>query len=156
LTVRSSCQMILIAASLFLPAALAQAGGRPTLIPLYSGSDGSRACIEISRSGERSKAVPVLEIPGETVRQMAADEGAGPGLPAPPAGAESEKGKGKVDVGRFLSRQRSLFFREGPEGVSLGNGFDLLGDIQDALEKRRRTRERPDSFVSTPKSATGR
>ena len=62
--------------------------------------------------------VPVLEIPGETVRQMAADEEAGSGPPAPPAGAESEKAKGKVDVGRLLSRQRSLRVREGPEGVS--------------------------------------
>ncbi|NNG47552.1 MAG: hypothetical protein HKM86_10630, partial [Deltaproteobacteria bacterium] len=77
------------------------------------------------------------------------------GLLAPPAGVEGKESKGQVDVGKFLTRHQSLLIREGPEGVSLGNGFDLVGDIQDALEKRKSTREKPDGFVSTRMSATG-
>jgi hypothetical protein len=147
--------VVLIAAILVLPAALAQAGDRPTLIPIFSGSDGSRACIEISHSGKRAKAVPVLEIPGETVRRLSTADEMGSGLLAPPAGVEGEEGKGQFDIGELLTRHQSLLVREGPEGVSLGNGFDLLGDIQDALEKRRRTREEPEGFVNTRKSETG-
>lgn len=155
MTVRSSCHMVLVAAILVLPAVLAQAGERATLIPVFSGSDGSRACIEVSHSGERAKAVPVLEIPGETVRRMSTADETETGLLAPPAGVEGEEGKRQVDAGKFLTRHRSLLVREGPEGVSLGNGFDLLGDIQDALRKRRRARQKPEGFVSTGKSTTG-
>lgn len=152
---RSFCHKALVAAILALPAALALAGDRPTLIPIFSGNDGSRVCIEISQSGERAKAVPILEIPGETVRRMSTADETGPGLLAPPAGVKGEEGKGQVDVGKFLTRHQSLLVREGPEGVSLGNGFDLLGDIQEALRKRRRAREKPEGFVSTRKNATG-
>lgn len=141
MTARSGCHMFLIAAILVLPAALAQAGDGPTLIPIYSGSDGSRACIEVSHSGKRAKAVPVLEIPGKTVRQLSTADEMGSGLLAPPAGVEGKESKGQADVGNSLKRYQSLLVREGPEGVSLGNGFDLVGDIQNALEKRRRSRE---------------
>jgi len=147
--------MVLIAAILVLPAALAQAEDRPTLIPILSDGDGHRACIEVSRSGEREKAVPILEIPGETVHQLSTADETGSGLLATPTGVEGEDGKGKVDVGKFLARHRALLVREGPEGVSLGNGFDLLGEIQDALEKKRRTREKPGGSVSTRKGAPG-
>jgi hypothetical protein len=155
LTARSGCHMVLIAAILVLPAAPAQAGDKATLIPIFSGSDGSRACVEVSRSGQRAEAVPVLEIPGDTVRRPSTADGTGPGQLAPPEGVEGEEGKGQVDAGKFLKRHRSLLFREGPEGVSLGNGFDLLGDIQDALRKRRKTRKEQEGFVSTRKNATG-
>ena len=155
MTVRSGCLMVLIAAILVLPAALAQADDRPTLIPVFSDSDGNRVCIEVSHSEKRAKAVPVLEIPGETVRRLSTADEMGSGLLAPPAGVKGKESKGQVDLGKFLTRHQSLLVREGPEGVSLGNGFDLLGDIQDALEKRRRTREKPEGFVSTRKSATG-
>ena len=136
MTVRSGCHLVLITAILVLPAALAQADDRPTLIPIFSDGDGNRACIEVSRSGEREIAVPVLEVPGKTVRQLSTADETGSGLPASPAGGEGEGGKGQVDVGKFLARHQSLLVREGPEGVSLGNGFDLLGEIQNALEKK--------------------
>ena len=102
MTVRSGCHLVLIAAILVLPAALAQADDRPTLIPIFSDSDGNRACIEVSRSGEREIAVPVLEVPGKTVRQLSTADETGSGLPASPAGGEGEGGKGQVDVGKFL------------------------------------------------------
>ena len=155
MTVRSGCHMVLIAAILVLPAALAQGDDEPTLIPILSDSDGHRACIEVSRSGEREKAVPVLEIPGKTVRQLSTADETGSGLLAPPAGVEGEDGKKQVNVGKFLTRHRSLLVREGPEGVSLGNAFDLVGDIQDALEKKRRTREKSGGSVTTRKGAPG-
>jgi hypothetical protein len=147
--------MVLIAAILVLPAALAQADDGPTLIPIFSGNDGSKVRIEVSHSGERAKAVPVLEIPGKTVRQLSTADEIGSGLLAPPAEVEGKESKEQVDVGNFLKRHQSLLVREDPEGVSLGNGFDLMGDIQDALEKRRKTREKPGGFVSTQTSATG-
>jgi len=141
LTVRSVFHMVLIAAILVLPAALAQADDRPTLIPVFSDSDGNRVCIEVSHSEKRAKAVPVLEIPGKTVRQLSTADEIGSGLLAPPAEVEGKESKEQVDVGNFLKRHQSLLVREDPEGVSLGNGFDLMGDIQDALEKRKRSRK---------------
>ena len=141
MTVRSGCHMVLFAAMLVLPAALSQADDGPTLIPIFSGNDGSKVRIEVSHSGERAKAVPVLEIPGKTVRQLSTADEIGSGLLAPPAEVEGKESKEQVDVGNFLKRHQSLLVREDPEGVSLGNGFDLMGDIQDALEKRKRSRK---------------
>ncbi len=144
MTVRSLRHVHLIAAIVVLPAVLAQAGDGPTLIPIYSGDDGTRACIEVSRSGKRTIAVPVLEIPGETVRRMAGNDERGAGLLTE---ADGEEDGGRVDGGKFLARHRSLIVREGPEGVSLGNGFDLLGDIQEALEKMKGKREKSEGFA---------
>ncbi len=155
MTVKSVCHMVLVAAILVLPAPLAQADDRPSLIPIFSGSDGSRGFIEVSHSGNRTKAVPVFEVTGETVPRLSTADEMESGLLALPAGVEGKESKGQVDVGKFLTRHQSLLIREGPEGVSLGNGFDLLGDIQDALEKRKSTRDKPDGLVSTRMSATG-
>lgn len=143
MTVRSFCPVPLIAVTLVLPVALVQAGDGPTVIPIFSGSDGSSARIEVSRSGKRAIAVPVLEISGETVRRMAGTDERGSG---PLAEVDGEEDRGRAVNGDFLTRHRSLLVREGPEGVSLGNGFDLLGDLQEALETMKGKREKPDGL----------
>jgi hypothetical protein len=140
-----------IATVLFLCTALAQAGEEPSQIPLFAGSDGSRAWVEVSHSGNRAKAVPTLEIPGETVRQVATVGEAGNGLLAPPPLGEEKERKGRIDVGDFLKRHKSLVVREGPEGVSLGNAFDLVGNIRDARKKGRGNREKLEAIVGTVK-----
>jgi len=140
-----------IATVLFLCTALAQAGEEPSQIPFFAGSDGSRAWVEVSHSGNRAKAVPYLEIPGETVRKVATVGEAGNGLLAPPPVGEEKERKGRIDVGDFLERHKSLVVREGPEGVSLGNAFDLVGNIRDAKRKGQGNRERLEAIVSTVK-----
>lgn len=145
---RSSSRALLFAVILVLPAALAPADDGTALLPLFSGSDGSSVHVEISRTGKRSKAVPVLEIPDDTVRQVSGTGGTGSGLPDHlSAGADGEEGKERATAG-FGTRLRSLLVREGPEGVSLGNAFDLAGDIQEAVRKMR-NRETPESFANS-------
>jgi hypothetical protein len=107
--------------------------------------------VEVSHSGNRAKAVPYIEIPGETVRQVATVGEAGNGLLAPPPVGEEKERKGRIDVGDFLERHKSLVVREGPEGVSLGNAFDLVGNIRDAMKKGRGNREKLEAIVSTVK-----
>lgn len=149
LPMRSSSRVLLFAAVLVLPAAPAVAGDEPTCIPLFSAADGSSARIEISRAGERSKAVPVLEFPDVAVPQDSRKDGMGSGRPdGPSAGTDGEEGKERAVAGGYGAHLRSLFVREEPEGVSLGNAFDLVGDIQEAVRKMR-NRGAPEGFASS-------
>lgn len=154
MAMRSVFHVLLVAAIPVLPAALARAGDSPTLIPLYSGSDGSSASIEVSRSGKRATAIPVLEIPGVAARKTTGGGESGAGTIAPSTGVGGEKGNERIDADGFLKRHRSLLVREGPEGVSLGNGFDLLGDIQEALHNRKNKRVNPEEFERPRNSAS--
>ncbi len=124
-----------MAAMLCFCACLARAGEPPSVIPIHSSPDGTRAWVEVTRSGNRTKAAPFFDIPGETVQGMSAAADAGSGLIDPGKGEETGSGHGKVDIGDFLKRRKSMVFREGPEGVSLGNALDLVGEIRDALER---------------------
>lgn len=119
-------RMVRIATILCLSATLAPAEDNPAPIPIFSGDDGSRAWVEVSRSGNRTKAVPVLEISGKTVRKMTAGDDTGRGLLTPPAKDGGKAVKKRADIGNIVERHKSLVIREGPEGVSLGNAFDLL------------------------------
>jgi hypothetical protein len=147
LTVRSLRHMVLIAAILVLPAVLAQAGDRPTLIPIFSGNDGSRACVEVSHFGIRAKAVPVLAIPRDSARRLETSRETGGELAKPSAEGEGKAGEERVDIGNLLKRQTSRMVRKGPEGVSFGGAFDLVGDIRDAWEKGTSSKEKRDAVV---------
>lgn len=149
---RSSSRALLFAAILVLPAALSSAGDEPTFLPLFSGADGSSARIKISRSGERSKAVPVFEISDAAVPQVSGTDGLRSGRPdGPPAGTEGEEGEERTDADGTDTHLRSLFIREGPEGVSLGNAFDLVGDVQEAVKKFRNRRP-PEGLAASGKN----
>lgn len=149
LPMRSSSRVLLFAAVLVLPSALASAGDEPTCIPLFSWADGSSAHIEISRAGERSKAVPVLEIPDVAVPHGSGTDRIRSGRPeGPSAGTDGEEGKERAVAGGYDGHLRSLFVREGPEGVSLGNAFDLVGDVQEAVKKFR-NRRTTEGFASS-------
>lgn len=124
-----------IAAVLCLCASVAQAGENPSSIPIYSGPDGTEAWVEVSRNGNRVKAVPALEIPRGTARRISAAVDAGNGLLAPASGDGNKADRGQAAIGDFLERYKSLVVREEPGGVSLGNAVGLVGDIRDALEK---------------------
>ena len=127
-----------IATILCLCAAFAQAEEmQRSSIPVFSGSDGSSARIEISRSGDRTTAVPVLEIPGETTRKTTEGNDAECGSTAASAGGEARAATIRTDFGAIVEQHKSLVIREGPEGVSLGNVLDLAGDIQEALKRMR-------------------
>ena len=134
-------RIVRIATILCLSATLAQAEEMSGPIPIFSDGDG-RAWVEVSRSGNRAKAVPVLEISGKTVRKMTAGDDTEPGLLTPPAKDGKKAVKVRADIGDIAERHKSLAIREGPDGVSLGNAFDLMGEIRDALKKGRGKEEK--------------
>ncbi|MDH3237679.1 MAG: hypothetical protein OEM47_03990 [Deltaproteobacteria bacterium] len=142
MTGRSALRMVRIATILCLFATLGQADDRPAPTPIFSGDDGSRAWVEVSRSGNRTKAVPVLEISGKTVRKMTAGDDTERGLLTPPAKDGGGAVKMRTDIGDIVERHKSLVIREGPEGVSLGNALDLMGEIQEALNTGRGNQEK--------------
>ena len=139
--------MVRIATILCLSATLGQAEDRPAPIPIFSGDDGSRAWVEVSRSGNRTKAVPVLEISGETVRKMTAGDESGRELLTPPARDGRGAVKKRTDIGDIVKRYKSLLIREDPEGVSLGNALDLMGEIQEALNTGRGNNEKREGIL---------
>ena len=129
--------MLGILTALCLCASLGQAEEKSSLIPIVSGSDGSRVWVEVSYTGNRAKAVPIMEIPEKTIRQMATAGETGTRLLAPPTVDDGISRPEGADVGKFLERHKSLLVREGPEGVSLGNAFDLVGNIREAARNPR-------------------
>lgn len=147
--------MIRIATILCLSATLGQAEDRPAPIPIFSGDDGSRAWVEVSWSGNRTKAVPVLEISGKTIRQMTAGDDTGRGFFTPPAKDGGGAVKMRADIGDIFKRHKSLLIREGPEGVSLGNVFDLMGEIQEARNKGRGSQEKREGIFRALKHVHG-
>jgi hypothetical protein len=155
LTGRPAIRIFRIAAILCLSATLAQAEEMSGPVPIFSGDDGSRAWVEVSRSGNRAKAVPVLEISGKTVRKMTADDDTGPELLTPPARDGKRAVKVRGDIGDIVERHKSLVIREGPDGVSLGNAFDLMGEIREALKKGRRKEEKVQGVFRALKHVPG-
>ncbi len=131
--VRSALGMGCIAAVLSLSFALAQAGETTSRVPIFSSSDGSRGWVEISGSGNRETAVPMIEVSGKTARQAATAGETGKELLGP-RGENEEK---RPDIGEFLKQHKSLVIEESAEGVSLGNALDLLGEIQEAIPGNR-------------------
>lgn len=131
--VRSALGMGCIAAVLSLSFALAQAGETTSRVPIFSSSDGSRGWVEISGSGNRETAVPMIEVSGKTARQAATAGETGKELLAP----RGENGEKRPDIGEFLKQHKSLVIEESAEGVSLGNALDLLGEIQEAIPRNR-------------------
>lgn len=142
MTGKSALRIVRVATILCLSATLAQAEDMSGHVPIFSGDDGNRAWVEVSRSGNRTKAVPVLEISGKTVRKMTAGDDTGRGLLTPPAMDGGGAVKMRADIGDIAERHKSLVIREGPEGVSLGNAFDLVGEIREALKTGRRKEEK--------------
>ncbi len=144
---RQAYRTVGIATVLFLHTSIVQAGDTPASLPVFTGHDGSKAWVEITHSGNRTKAVPVIAIPRDSVRRMETSLETGSGLATPSAEGEGKAGEEKVDIGNLLKQQTSRMVREGPEGVSLGGAFDLVGDIQDALEKGTSNKEKQDAVV---------
>ena len=126
-----------IVAVFSLPLAMAQAGEQAIHVPIFSSSDGSRGWVEISKSGSRETAVPMIEVSGNTARQARTAGEAGKEMFDPLARKEEREGGERPDVGEFLKRHKSLVIEESPEGVSLGNALDLLGEIQEAISGNR-------------------
>lgn len=147
MTARPSCTIFRIATILCFSGALAQAGDGRDSIPIFSGGDGSSARVEISHAGNRATAVPVLEISGKTVNKLSTAGEKGIVLPEPHGKGEGKEAVDGADVGDLLKRHKSLVIREGPEGVSIGNAFDLMGDIQYVLKKGRRSQEKMEAVV---------
>jgi hypothetical protein len=155
LTGRPALRIIRIATILCLSATLAQAEDLSGPVPIFSGDDGSRAWVEVSRSGNRAKAVPVLEISGKTVRKMSAGRDTGRGSPTPPAKDGKRAVNMRADIGDIAERHKSLLIREGPDGISLGNAFDLMGEIREALKKGRRKEEKVQGVFRALKNVPG-
>ncbi|MGB7971657.1 MAG: hypothetical protein WCF31_06790, partial [Candidatus Deferrimicrobiaceae bacterium] len=102
MTGRPALRIVRIATILCLSATLAQAEDLSGPVPIFSGNDGSRAWVEVSRSGNREKAVPVLEISGKTVRKMTAGGDTGRGLLTPPAKDGKKAVKMRADFGDIV------------------------------------------------------
>lgn len=135
-------------------ATLARAEEKSSLFPIVSGSDGSRVFVEVSYSGNRAKAAPIMEIPEKTTLHLATVGETGTRLLAPPPVKDGVSRPGGTDVGKFLERHKSLMVREGPEGVSLGNAFDLVGNIREAMKNKRGNREKLEETADTLKRAS--
>jgi hypothetical protein len=135
-------------------ASLAQAEEKSSRFPIVSGSDGSRVFVKVSYSGNGAKAAPIMEIPEETIRHMATVGETGNRLLATPDVKDGISRPEGTDIGKFLERHKSLVAREGPEGVSLGNAFDLMGDIQEAGKNKRGNREKLEAIADTLKRAS--
>ena len=133
---------------------LAQAEEKSSLFPIVSGSDGSRVWVEVSYTGNRAKAVPVMEIPGTTTNLLATAGETGTRLLAPPAVDDGISRPEGTDVGKFLERHKSLVVREGPEGVSLGNAFDLVGNIREATRNKGGNREKLEAIAAVLEHAS--
>jgi len=155
LTGSPALRIVRIATILCLSATLAQAEDLSGPVPIFSGDDGSRAWVEVSRSGNRAKAVPVIEISGKTVRKMTAGDDTGRGLLTPPAKDGKRAVKMRADFGDIVERHKSLVIREGPDGVSLGNAFDLMGEIREALKKGHRKEEKVQGVFRALKHVPG-
>ena len=153
--------MLGILTALCLCASLAQAEEKSSLLPILSGSDGSKVWVEVSYSGNMAKAAPVMEIPGKTIRQMATAGETGTRLLPPSAVDDGVSRPEGTDIGKWIERHKSLAVREGPEGVSLGNAFDLVGNLREAIRNKRGSREKLEAIANTLKresaiSSTGR
>lgn len=133
--------------ALCLRTAMTQAGDTQAHLPSYTGQDGSKAWVEVTHSGNRTKAVPVLAIPRESIERIKTSSGIGEGSAAALAEGEEKAGEERVDIGNLLKQQTSRMVREGPEGVSFGGAFDLVGDIQEAWEEGTSIREKRDAVV---------
>ena len=143
-----------IATVLCLSFATAQAEETPVRVPIFSSDDGSRGWVEISGSGDREKAVPMVEISGKTARHAAAAGDTGKELLAPGGEVWEKEPKKRQEIGEFLKQNRSLVFEESAEGVSLGNALDLLGKIREAVSGERDTHSsRRPSAGNTARSA---
>lgn len=147
---------IAAAAALCLCSALAIAEEPPDQIPILSTKDGSRIWVEVTRSGNRAAAVPFVEISGEIVQKTKTAGEAGSRL------LDRSKKDREKEVGRhsriedILKEHRSLLVREGPEGLSFGGAFTLLGDVQDGLKNGRTSREKLKAVVEALKDAHAR
>jgi len=146
--------MLGILTVLCLCSSLAQAEEKSSRLPIVSGSDGSRVWVEVSYTGNRAKATPIMEIPEKTIRQMATVGDTGTRLLAPSAVNDGISHPEGTNVGKILERHKSLVVREGPEGVSLGNAFDLVGNIREAVRNNRGSREKLEAIADTLKRAS--
>jgi hypothetical protein len=146
--------MLGILTAMCLCASLAYAEEKLSLFPIVSGSDGSRIFVEVSYNGYRAKAVPIMEISEKTICHMATVGETGTRLLAPPAVEDGISRPEGIDVGKFLERHKSLVVREGPEGVSLGNAFDLMGNIREAIRNNRGNREKREAIADTLKRSS--
>jgi hypothetical protein len=151
---RKTYRMLGILTAACLCASLAQAEEKSSLFPIVSGSDGSRIFVEVSHDGNRAKAAPIMEIPEKTIRHMATVRETGNRLLAPTAAKDEISLPEGTDIGKSLERHKSLVVREGPEGVSLGNAFDLVGNIQEAIKNERGNREKLEAIADTLKRAS--
>jgi hypothetical protein len=137
-----------IATALFLLTSIVQAGDIPAApIPVFTGNDGSKGWVEITHSGNRTNAVPVLAIPRKSIRRIKISGEAVGGSAAAIAEGDDNAGDEKADIGNLLKQQTSRMVREGPEGVSFGGAFNLVGDIRDAWEKGTSSKEKRDAVV---------
>lgn len=130
---------------LCIPAAIARAGDGT--IPVLSASDGSRAWVEISGSGNRKTARPALAVPGETVRRMTPADGNGRAQVVPPRGGKAGEGNDPRNVEDLLRRHKSRLVRETPDGISLGGALGLAGEVREALRKGKDDEEKLDAVV---------
>lgn len=133
MTGRIGHAMLCAAMILFLPAAHVRAGD--DAVPILSADDGSRAWVEISRSGTRTTARPLLEISGTTFRRAKAGGGSRNGRIFPARGESGDADRGRPDLGDLLRRQKSRLVRETPDGVSFGGALDLAGGVREALRE---------------------
>lgn len=141
-----------IATVLCLSSSPAVAEETPVRVPIFSSGDGSRGWVEISESGGRNKAVPMVEISGKTARQAATTGERGRRLLTPHGGSDEKESEKRQDFGEFLKRNRSLVIQESEEGVSLYNALGLLGKIREATSGERDVHSNP----GNPRGKTAR
>ncbi len=130
-------------AALFLAAPSLRAEEGRSVVPIVSRSDGARAWVEISRSADGAKAVPVVYVPRAAVRE------APRGAEGRTVGAELPGGAWN-EIGAILERHRAAARANRPGAISVGAARDLADEIREALTKAKTARGQPDRSAADP------
>lgn len=112
--------------------------------------------MEVSRSGNRSTAVPFLAVSEEIVRKADTVGKTGNRLLEASAGERGKKVEKRARIEDILKQHRSLVVRHGPEGLSFGGAFTLVGDVRDGVKEGRNSREKLEAVVEAVKDAQAR
>lgn len=155
-SVNRGARFLVVVTALCLCSALAIAEEQPDHIPILSTSDGSRIWVEVTHSGNRSTAVPFFAVSEEIVRKAETAGKTGNRLLEAPAEDGGKKVKRRARIEDILKQHRSLVVRHGPEGLSFGGGFALIGDVRDGVKEGRNSREKLEAVVEAVKDAQAR
>lgn len=124
---RSACALAWGLAAVFLAAALVRAEDGRSTVPIVSRGDGTQAWVEISRSADGAKAVPVVFVPRAAVYEATRGTAERTARPEVPENAWNE-------IGRIVEHHRADVAASRPGAISLGAARNLVDEIREAVK----------------------